>query len=188
MLLAGRRKRFEALVLPLLDRLLAASVRRSPSREAAEDLVQETYLRAWVHLDQLQDGRTAYTWLYRILLNVIADHYRKEHRRQMLIPVTTLETDYEDMLVDPNPGPFEQLMRRVEQGSVRAALEHLPEEFGEVVGLRDLDGLRYREIAELLDVPLGTVMSRLSRGRKLLAALLLREAQQEGITALRRDL
>lgn len=186
-MLLGRRKRFEALFLPLLDRLLAASIRRSPSREAAEDLVQEAYLRAWIHLDQLQDPALAYTWLYRILLNVIADHYRKEHRRQTLVPVTTLEGDYDQLLADPDPGPFDQLMRRIEQGQLRAALDHLPEEFAEVVSLRDLDGLRYREIAELTAVPIGTVMSRLSRGRKLLAALLLRESQRDQITPIRRD-
>ena len=173
-MLPGRRQRFDKLLVPVLDRLYAAARRRCPSVEVAEDLVQEVYLRAWQHLDELQDTATAYTWLYRILLNLIADYYRKEHRRQALLPITTLEEDYDAWLGGADGAAVDDLVRGIEQREMQALLEQLPQEFADALTLHHLDGLRYREIATLTRVPLGTVMSRISRGRKLLAALVLR--------------
>lgn len=171
---ARRQSRFQRWILPHLDRLLRAVQRRGLSVDLAQDLVQETYLRAWRAFDTLQEEAFAYTWLYRILLSVIADHYRRAGRRQVLLPITDLEDEYLELVASDAPDPYEALLAKLEHARVHTALAQLPDEFGLALTLHDIDGLRYREIAALTGVPIGTVMSRISRARRLLLALLAR--------------
>lgn len=184
-MLNRKTQRFDALLAPCLPRLYAAARRRCGSVEVAEDLVQESYLLAWRHMDELRDGRNAYTWLYRILLNTIADYYRKEQRRRTLLPITTLEEEYDNWLALADTAASDALVRAIETREMQRMLEKLPVEFAEALALYHLDGLRYREIAELTQTPVGTVMSRLSRARKLLAALVLREQRPERVREMR---
>ncbi len=169
-----QRRRFQDLTLPYLDRLLAAA-RRQGAAEFAEDLVQDTYLRAWQAFDQLHEAGYVYSWLYRIMLNVLAEGRRRTQRRQVLLPITDLENGYEALVASPDPGPCEILQSRLERASVHAALAKLPDEFAEALALHDIEGFQYRDIAAITGVPIGTVMSRISRGRRLLAALLARD-------------
>jgi RNA polymerase sigma-70 factor (ECF subfamily) len=171
-----QRRRFQRLTLPHLDRLVGAARRHGAASDVAEDLVQETYLRAWKGFASLDDEERVYPWLYRILLNVFADDRRRDGRRQALLPITDLEDGYEAIVASADPGPYELLVTRLDQARVRAALEELPREFAEALALHDIEGLRYRDIAEMTGVAIGTVMSRISRGRRLLAALLQRDA------------
>lgn len=109
---------------------------------------------------------------------MIADHYRQRERRQRLAPVVDLDEDRLLALASEEPDPCEQVIAEAESEALREALRGLPEAFAQPLLLHDFEGLRYREIAELLSLPLGTVMSRLSRGRRMLAAQLLMAASR----------
>ncbi len=164
--------RFEALVLPHLDRLLGFARRRAGDEAAAEDAVQEACVRAWANFGDLRDPASARAWLYRILRTVLADAQARDDRRARLVSITRLEDAHEALLggADADADPvFAEVARRLDSAVVRAALAALPEDFAAPVELHDIDGLKYQEIADVLGVPIGTVMSRISRGRRLLA-------------------
>ena len=165
------RSRFQATTLPHLDRLVAIASRWADGSEA-EDYVQETYVRAWTMFHQLRDTRAAFAWLYRILTTVANERRRTRARRQDLLFITELENAHEEMVASDVPSPLDLLLARIEAGRLRDALRQIPPDLAEAVELHDLHGLKYREIAELVSIPLGTVMSRISRGRQLLAGLL----------------
>ena len=167
--------RYRQLVEPLLGRLLAAARRCAGSPEEAEEWLQETLLRGWRGFGSLRDEAAAYGWLRRILHTVAAEQGRQQARRRTLVPILAADDPLFESTPAATPGPFETLLERQSRDVLLQALDSLPEEFARVVALRDLEGLAYREIAELLDIPPGTVMSRLSRGRRLLAARLLAE-------------
>jgi RNA polymerase sigma-70 factor (ECF subfamily) len=168
---------FEALTLPHLPRLLRIAARYGESE--AEDWVQETYLRAWAAFDQLRERTALLPWLVRILRNVAFERRRSQSRRQKLVFITELEAAHEELVASDEPWPLDLLLARAETRRLRQALKSIPERFAEVVELHDLDGLTYREIAKLTSSPIGTVMSRISRGRRLLAAILALSATQE---------
>lgn len=170
---------FEALTLPHLDRLLAAARRLVGSIEVAEDVVQESYIKAWEGFATLTDVERVYGWLYRIMKREVADYYRKYQRRQGLHPVVPIEEHYEAAL-EWDEEPFELLSRELEQRQLTHLLERLPPEFAEALFLHDLDGLKYREIAETLGVPVGTVMSRIHRARSMLIGWRVREGKTRG--------
>ncbi len=182
------RSRFEALALPYLDRLLGAARRWMGSREAAEDLVQETYLRAWRHFGSLADETRVHGWLQWILRRTAADHFRREARRSTLLPITDLEADYEALVAASDPGPLETLIAALERARLDELLLRLPTECAEALALHDLDGFRYRDIAAITGAPIGTVMSRIHRARRLLVALAAREdrADRDGLRRARR--
>ena len=167
-----RHARFDALVVPHLDRLLAFAARRTDARADAEDAVQEACVRAWVAFDDLRDEAAARAWLYRILRTVLGEAHERSARRRQLVDITRLEAVHESLVADADAGLFEQVASRLSSESVRAALGQLPEDFAIAVELHDIDGFKYREIAEITGVPVGTVMSRISRGRRLLAGAL----------------
>jgi RNA polymerase sigma-70 factor, ECF subfamily len=166
-----KRARFQASTLPHLDRLVALASRWGDGQEA-EDYVQETYVRAWAAFHQLRDPDASFPWLCQILRTVANERRRTRARRQRLVFITELESAHEEMVASDGPSPLDDLLARVEAGKLREALRSIPEEFAEAVELHDVHGLKYREIAELTEVPIGTVMSRISRGRRLLAGLL----------------
>ncbi len=168
----AREARFYALLAPHLDRLLMTASRRTGPWADAEDLVQECCLRAWLGFDGLRESAAGYVWLLSILDGVIADHYRKAARRQVLAPLVDLDEAALLAVASQDQSPCEQAIADAEAGALQAALRSLPEVFAQPLMLHDFEGLRYREIAELLTLPIGTVMSRLARGRRMLAQLL----------------
>ena len=167
-----KRVRFQAATLPHLHRLVALASRWSNGNEA-EDCVQETYVRAWTAFDQLRDADAVFAWLCQILRTVVGERHRTSARRQQLVSMTQLEAAHEEIVGSDAPSPLDELLARLETGRLREALRSIPEDFAEAVALHDVHGLKYREIAQVTSVPIGTVMSRISRGRQLLAALLL---------------
>ena len=174
----ARRACFQSTTLPHLDRLVALASRRG-DREEAEDDVQETYARAWTAFDQLRDTGAAFPWLCKILRMVANERRRTVARRQDLLFITELEAAHEEIVASDAPSPLEHLLARLEAGSLREALQSIPEDLAEAVALHDMHGLKYREIAEVTSVPMGTVMSRISRGRQLLAGLLRARDEEE---------
>jgi RNA polymerase sigma-70 factor (ECF subfamily) len=170
--LTDRHARFDALVLPHLDRLLAFAVRRTDVRADAEDAVQEACVRAWVAFDELRDSARVRAWLYRILRTVLSEARERIARRRQLVSMTRLETAHEELVGSDRDLLFDEVAARLSSEAVRAALSQLPEDFAVAVELHDIDGFKYQEIAEIVGVPIGTVMSRISRGRRLLAGAL----------------
>ncbi len=170
-----RQERFKALTLPHLDVLLGIARRRLNDTPLAEDLVQDTYMRAWEAFDSLVDEAQVRGWLVRILQRVTSDHYRTHLRRQTLLPVTRLEDEHSEILASHQEDPLEVLISRYSDERVEDALMQLPRDFAEALELHDIEGFKYREVAEIMEVPLGTVMSRIARGRRLLAALILKD-------------
>jgi RNA polymerase sigma-70 factor (ECF subfamily) len=164
--------RFEALVLPHLGELLAFARRRTDSPEDAEDLVQEACVRAWQGIGELRQASSARPWLYRILRSVLGDAHEKAGRRRRLVSFTRLEEAHEALLGGDADAVFEEVLGRLASEAIHAALREVPEDFAAPVELHDLDGFKYHEIADVLGIPIGTVMSRISRGRRLLAGAL----------------
>jgi len=172
------RGTFQSTTLPHLDRLVALASRWADGHEA-EDYVQETYARAWTAFHQLRDTGAAFSWLYRILRTVADERRRTQARRQDLLFVTELEDAHEEMIAGDAPSPLDELLARLDATNLREALRSLPRDLAEAVELHDVHGLKYREIAQATSVPIGTVMSRISRGRQLLAGLLRVDEQSE---------
>jgi RNA polymerase sigma-70 factor (ECF subfamily) len=164
--------RFQTLVQPHLGRLLRFAGRRLRNPADAEDVVQEACTRAWLAFDDLRDDALVLPWLYRILRSSLSDHFEKRARRELLAPTLALESAG-DALHDQGASPLENLIALASTERIHELLRMLPEEFALAIELHDLEGFRYADIANLTGVPPGTVMSRIYRGRKLLAALIL---------------
>jgi RNA polymerase sigma-70 factor (ECF subfamily) len=168
------RDEFGDVALPHLPALLRTAMRLSGSREAGEDLVQETILQAWRSFSRFEPGTNCRAWLYKILMFSHSRRRRDQSRRPM---VTALDAAHESALqFDP------QTPDTLTAASVKAAFDQLPDAFRIAVLLVDVEELTYREAAEALDVPIGTVMSRLNRGRRLMRLALVNEAASYGIT------
>jgi RNA polymerase sigma-70 factor (ECF subfamily) len=178
--------RFNALVLPHLDRLLGFARRRTAEAEDAEDAVQEACVRAWLGFGDLRDDSLARPWLYRILRSVLSDTHEKSGRRRDLVSISRLEDTHEELVATDGDFVFAEVAARIEGETLRAALATIPEDFASAVELHDIDGFKYNEIADIVGVPIGTVMSRISRGRRLLAGAIAsnRTAWAQGVTAL----
>jgi len=164
--------RFQTLVQPDLGRLLRFAGRRLRNPADAEDVVQEACTRAWLAFADLRDDALVLPWLYRILRSSLSDHFEKRARREQLAPTLALESAG-DALHDQGASPLENLIALASTERIHELLRMLPEEFALAIELHDLEGFRYADIANLTGVPPGTVMSRIYRGRKLLAALIL---------------
>ena len=164
--------RFQTLVQPHLERLLRFAGRRLRNPADAEDVVQEACTRAWLAFADLRDDALVLPWLYRILRSSLSDHFEKRARREQLAPTLALESAG-DALHDQGASPLENLIALASTERIHELLRMLPEEFALAIELHDLEGFRYADIANLTGVPPGTVMSRIYRGRKLLAALIL---------------
>ena len=177
---------FEAEALPHLDALYRTARRLTRNDQAAEDLVQDTLERAYTHYDRFQPGTNMRAWLFRILSNLAISQYR---RRSAAPAIESLD-DGEDFSLydqlaegsDSGSDVEARVLDLLGEESIRAAIEALPIEFRMVVLLADVEGFAYKEIADILGIPRGTVMSRLFRGRRLLQRALWDQAQAAGIS------
>jgi RNA polymerase sigma-70 factor (ECF subfamily) len=176
--LALRQQRYEDLVRPHLDRLLGFAVRRTVSFSDAEDAVQDMCVRAWSALDELRDAASARAWLFSILRTVLSDAWERTGRRARLVPMSRLEDVHEQFVSTENDVVFAEVVGRLDEEMLRMALDAIPEDFAAAVELHDIEGFKYHEIAGIVGVPIGTVMSRISRGRRLLAGVILERRQQ----------
>ncbi len=178
------RKRFEEQALPYLDSLYSAALRMTRNPIDAEDLVQETVLLAFRHFDQFQQGTNIKAWLFRILTNTFINSYRKKSKEPERVDLPDVEDFYflSEAARNKELGddPESQVLSKFAYEDIMAAMDRLPEEFRMVVALNAVEGFAYQEIAEILNVPIGTVRSRLYRGRKLLQKYLYEQAREMG--------
>jgi len=167
--------------------LFATALRMTRNRADAEDLVQETFVKAWRSFATFQEGTNLRAWLFRIMTNTFINKYNAQQRR----PQETELDEVEELFLFRRIGAFDQskmnqsaedqLLEFFTDEEVKNAIEELPEMFRLAVLLSDVDGFSYKEIAEMLDVPIGTVMSRLHRGRKMMQKLLYTYAKDRGL-------
>ncbi len=167
-----RQRAYEALVLPHLDRLLGFAARRTATLVDAEDAVQDTCVKAWAAFDELRDPASVRAWLYRILRTVLSEALERQTRRARLVPISRLDDVHESLVAGNADAVFDEVMHRLDREVLQAALAAIPEDFATAVELHDIEGFTYAEIADTVGVPIGTVMSRMSRGRRLLAAVI----------------
>jgi RNA polymerase sigma-70 factor (ECF subfamily) len=182
---AALRDRFERDVMPLMSGLYGAALRMTRNAADAEDLVQDTYLRAYRGFVGFQEGTNLKAWLFRILTNSFISTYRKKQRQPQIVegPEDIDEWYLFDKLGARNveDSAESEVLDRIPDEAVKAALESLPENFRLPVLLADVEGFSYKEIADIMQTPIGTVMSRLHRGRKALERALWDTAKERGM-------
>jgi len=182
-----RKARFEQDVVPVMGQLYPAALRMTRNASDAEDLVQETVAKAYAAFHQFRPGTNLLAWLHRILANTFINGYRKRRRE----PAAALGADFSedwpgraDPLAAPARSAESEALDRLADSDILHALRDLPEDFRVTVYLADIEGYPYRQIAEIMGTPIGTVMSRLHRGRGRLRDKLGKYAPQEGLPAL----
>jgi RNA polymerase sigma-70 factor (ECF subfamily) len=175
---------FDSQAMPYLDSLYNTAYRMTRSAEDAEDLVQETFFKAYKYYDKFEEGTNLKAWLFKILKNTFINNYRKKKLEPRSVDFAEIEDSFERIVRKDNSDqpadPEAEYFHGVLDDDVKRALDSLPYDYRMVVILADLEDFSYKEIAEILDCPVGTVMSRLYRGRKLLEKALLRYARQHG--------
>lgn len=180
-----RQRLFEEQALPLLDQLYGGAMRLTRNPQDAEDLIQETYLKAYNNFGSFKQGTNLKAWLYRIMTNTYINSYRKAKRR----PAESSADELSDFQLYTTSGHGStglestevEALKLMPDSTISEAMNDLPEDYRMVVYYADVVGLAYKEIAEIMDTPLGTVMSRLHRGRKLLRVALKDVAREVGI-------
>ena len=180
---ADRTTRFERDALVFTNQLYAAALRYTKNPEDARDLVQDTYLKAFTSFHQFEEGTNLRAWLYRVLTTTFINSYRKGQRQPLIA-----DNELEDWQVakaqshtsDQGKSAETVALESLPDSDIKRALQEIPEEFRMVVYLADVEGFSYKEIADIVEVPAGTVMSRLHRGRKLLREKLADYAKELG--------
>ena len=178
---------FERDAMQYARQLYSAAMRMTRNPSDAEDLVQETFLKAYRAYHTFEAGTNLKAWLYRILTNTYINKYRKESRRPSEVDLGSVEDLYlyrrigSEQSAEAARTTEDRVLDGLVESDIKAAVEDLPENFRLPVLLADLEGLSYKEIAEILDIPIGTVMSRLHRGRKAMQKTLWGYAQQRGL-------
>jgi len=178
---------FERDALQYSRQLYSAAMRMARNPSDAEDLVQETFLKAYRAYDTFQEGTNLKAWLYRILTNTYINKYRKESRRPNEVDLGDVEDLYlyrrigSEDTAEVSRTTEDRVLDGLVESDIKAAVEELPENFRLPVLLADLEGFSYKEIADILDIPIGTVMSRLHRGRKAMQKRLWEYASGRGL-------
>ena len=180
---AERKKRFERDALQYMNQLYAAALRYTRNPEDAQDLVQDTYAKAYTSFHQFEPGTNLKAWLYRVLTTTFINTYRKDQRRPQ-----TSDSEMADWQIaeaashtsDQGKSTEDVVLENLPDSDIKQALAEIPEEFRMAVYLADVEGFSYKEIAEIVGVPSGTVMSRLHRGRKQLREKLTDYARERG--------
>ena len=180
--LRTRHEEFQREALPHLDALYHFALRMTSDPDDADDLVQETFLKAYRFFDKFEKGTNCKAWLFRIMKNSFINIYRKTSKEPDKVDYDDVEEFYHVIRADStDPNDLqEKLFANVLDDDVTRALESLPEEFRTVVILCDIEGFTYEEISDFVECPIGTVRSRLHRGRKMLRAKLLEYARRHG--------
>jgi RNA polymerase sigma-70 factor (ECF subfamily) len=176
---ARDRVRFEEEALELADQIYRVARRLTGTREEAEDLVQETYARAFRNWRSFKPGTNLRAWLFRILTNLNIDRGRREQRAPETQPIEEGDYALYSKLEDVAGADDDRVVERLSQDSVVQALASVPHDFRDVIVLVDIGEFSYRDAAQILDVPVGTVMSRLHRGRRILKHELAEAAVRE---------
>jgi RNA polymerase sigma-70 factor (ECF subfamily) len=180
---------FSELAMEYMPALYSAAMRMTRNAADAEDLVQETYLKAYRGFNTFQEGTNLKAWLYRILTNTYINSYRAAKRRPEVADVEDVEDLYlykrlGGDAIDPGRSAEDEVLDSLTDDEVKSALESLPENFRMAVLLADVEGFSYQEIADITGVPIGTVMSRIHRGRKALQKALHQFAATRGLVGI----
>lgn len=176
---------FQDTAMEYIDELYASALRYTKNERDAEDLVQETYLKAYNNWDRFEQGTNCRAWLFTILTNTFINKYRRKKKEREILNADDLRPIEEFFFNRENTAFYDSPERDIVQGAfsqdLKDALGSLSEEFRTVVVLADLNDFSYKEVAHILDCPVGTVMSRLFRGRKMMRAALVDTAYERGI-------
>lgn len=177
---------FEEQALPFLDQLYGAAMRMTKNPADAQDLVQETFVKAYAAFGQFTQGTNLKAWLYRILTNTYINQYRKKQREPYQSAIDDLEDwqlgGAESTTARSHRSAESEAIDHMPDSAVKEALQDIPEDFRLAVYLADVEGFSYQDIAEIMKTPIGTVMSRLHRGRRMLRDRLTDYAVERGIT------